>query len=53
MEYISLLFLKIQQTLLSICTLGFLKLVSIFLTSFCFSPNDSPLETMKDIFHFI
>ena len=32
----------------------FLKLVSaIFYQIFIFSPNDSPLKTMKNVFHFI
>ena len=46
--------MKLIQITLNNCTRKSLKLVSAtFLTNFYFSPNDSPLKTMKDVFYFI
>ena len=43
-----------QDMIFFLITTGFLKLVStIFYQIFIFSPNDSPLETMKNVFYLI
>ena len=42
------IFLHIKQFLPK-----FKACVHYFLSNFCFSPNDSPLKTMKNVFYFI
>ena len=47
-------FTGIDNIIVSDCSSNCLKLVSaIFYRIFIFSPNDSPLKTMKNVFYFI